>query len=198
MAIRLIAGLGNPGRRYERTRHNAGARWLDALAARFRVPLAAQRKFKGRVGRGDLLGRSAWLLLPETYVNLSGDAVGALARFHKIAAHEILIAYDEVAFPVGTSRLKLGGGHNGHNGIKSVIAGLGNERGFARLRIGIGHPNDPALMVAYLTSAVMPQTESATVAQSSRLDDAVLGLVLDGDVQRAMNLFHAPCRPAAS
>ena len=192
MAIRLIAGLGNPGRRYAQTRHNAGARWLEALATRFDVSMAEQRKFKGRVGRGDLLGREAWLLVPETYVNLSGHAVGALARFYKLAPSEILIAYDEVAFPVGKSRLKFGGGHNGHNGVKSVIGGLGNESGFARLRIGIGHPNDPALMVAYLTNATMSKDETAAVEQSSRLGDDVLGLVLDGDLQQAMNLFHAP------
>ena len=192
MAIRLIAGLGNPGRRYAQTRHNAGARWLEALATRFGVSMAEQRKFKGRVGRGDLLGREAWLLIPETYVNLSGDAVGALARLYKLAPREILIAYDEVAFPVGRSRLKTGGGHNGHNGIKSVIAGLGNQSGFARLRIGIGHPNDPALMVAYLTNATMSKDETAIVEQSSWMDDSVLGLVLDGELQNAMNLFHAP------
>ena len=192
MAIRLIAGLGNPGRRYAQTRHNAGVRWLETLATRFGVSMAEQRKFKGRVGRGGLLGREAWLLIPETYVNLSGDAVGALARFYKLAPHEILIAYDEVAFPVGRSRLKVGGGHNGHNGIKSVIGGLGNDSGFARLRIGIGHPNDPALMVAYLTNATMSKDETATIERSSWLSDDVLRLVLDGEMQSAMNLFHAP------
>ena len=192
MAIRLIAGLGNPGRRYAQTRHNAGARWLETLATRFGVSMAEQRKFKGRVGRGELLGREAWLLIPETYVNLSGDAVGALARFYKLAPHEILIAYDEVAFPVGRSRLKMGGGHNGHNGVKSVIGGLGNDSSFVRLRIGIGHPNDPALMVAYLTNATMSKDETATVERSSWLSDDVLGLVLDGEMQSAMNLFHAP------
>ena len=197
MAIRLIAGLGNPGRRYAQTRHNAGARWLEELARRFGVSMAEQRKFKGRVGRGELLGREAWLLIPETYVNLSGDAVGALARFYKLAPHEVLIAYDEVAFPVGKSRLKVGGGHNGHNGIKSVIGGLGNESGFARLRIGIGHPNDPALMVAYLTNATMSKDETATVERSSWLSDDVLGLVLDGEMQSAMNLFHAPTTETA-
>ena len=118
--------------------------------------------------------------------------MGALARFYKLAPHEILIAYDEVAFPVGRSRLKVGGGHNGHNGIKSVIGGLGNDSGFARLRIGIGHPNDPALMVAYLTNATMSKDETATIERSSWLSDDVLRLVLDGEMQSAMNLFHAP------
>ena len=192
MPVRLIAGLGNPGPRYARTRHNVGARWLEALAMRFGAPLAAQRKFKGLAGRASLLGREAWLLLPTTYMNLSGESVGALARFYKIAPEEILIAYDEVAFPVGVSRLKSGGGHNGHNGVKSVIASLGNERGFARLRIGIGHPQDAALMVGYLTGVAMPPAEQVAAEQSARLCDQALGLVLDGDMQQAMNVFHAP------
>lgn len=197
MAIRLLVGLGNPGARYARTRHNIGASWLEGLAARFGVPLREQRKFKGLCGRGAVLGRDVRLLYPTTYVNLSGAAVGGLARFHKIAPEEILVAYDEVAFPPGACRLRGGGGHNGHNGLKSVIASLGNARGFARLRIGVGHPGDPAAMVAYLTGAAMPAAERTAAERASRLDDEVLALVLDGDLDRAMNLFHAP-RPTAS
>lgn len=197
MAIRLLVGLGNPGERYARTRHNIGAAWLEGLAARFGVPLREHRKFKGLCGRGDVLGRNVWLLYPTTYVNLSGEAVGGMARFHKIAPEEILVAYDEVAFPPGVCRLRGGGGHNGHNGLKSVIAALGNARGFVRLRIGVGHPGDPAAMVAYLTGATMPAEERAAAECAARLDDEVLALVLDGDLPNAMNLFHAP-RPAAA
>ena len=192
MAIRLIAGLGNPGPRYARTRHNVGARWLSALSARFGVPLTEQRRFSGEFGRGDILGHDVRLLLPTTYVNLSGDAVSAVARFYKIRPAEILVAYDEVAFPVGTCRLRTGGGHNGHNGLKSIIASLGNERAFARLRIGVGHPGDAEAMVAYLTGANMPAAERETAQQAASLDDAVLALVLEGELQQAMNLFHAP------
>ena len=192
MAIRLIAGLGNPGPRYARTRHNVGAVWLDDFAQRFGIRLAEERKFKGLLGRGDILGRDLRLLFPTTYVNLSGEAVGAVSRFYKIAAEEVLIAYDEVAFPVGVSRLKKGGGHNGHNGLRSVIAALANERGFMRLRIGVGHPGNAADMVGYLTGAAMPASEREAAAASSELDDDVLDLVLDGDIDRAMNVFHAP------
>lgn len=192
MAIRLITGLGNPGTRYARTRHNVGAAWLLELARRFGIRLAEERKFKGLVGRGDMLGRDVRLLLPTTYVNLSGEAVGAVAHFYRMTAQEILVAYDEVAFPVGTSRLKKDGGHNGHNGLKSVIAGLANDRGFARLRIGVGHPGNAADMVAYLTGAAMPEAEREAAVESADLDDPVLDLVLDGDIDRAMNLFHAP------
>ena len=192
MAIRLIAGLGNPGPRYARTRHNVGAVWLGDFAQRFGIRLAEERKFKGLLGRGDILGRDLRLLFPTTYVNLSGEAVGAVSRFYKIAAEEVLIAYDEVAFPVGVSRLKKGGGHNGHNGLKSVIAALANERGFMRLRIGVGHPGNAADMVGYLTGAAMPASEREAAAASSELDDDLLDLVLDGDIDRAMNVFHAP------
>ena len=191
MAIRLIAGLGNPGTRYERTRHNVGAAWLAELAQRFGITLAAERKFKGLLGRGDILGRDVRLLLPTTYVNLSGEAVGAVAHFYRMNAPEILVAYDEVAFPVGVTRLKKDGGHNGHNGLRSVIAGLANDRGFARLRIGVGHPG-AADMVAYLTGVTMPEAEREAAAESADLDDPVLDLVLDGDIDRAMNIFHAP------
>ena len=192
MAIRLIAGLGNPGARYARTRHNIGAVWLESLARRFGIALAEDRKSRGTVGRGDVLGRDVRLLVPTTYVNLSGESVAAVAGFYKIAAAEILIAYDEVAFPVGRCRLKDGGGHNGHNGLKSVIAALGNDRSFARLRIGIGHPGLADDMVAYLTRIAMPAAEREAALQAARLSDEVLGLVLEGDLQRAMNLFHAP------
>ena len=192
MALRLLVGLGNPGPSYARTRHNIGAAWLEELAARFGVPLREQRKFQGILGRGDVLGHDVRLLYPTTYVNLSGAAVGAVARFHKIAPEEILVAYDEVAFPPGVCRLRGGGGHNGHNGLKSVIAALGNARGFLRLRIGVGHPGDAAAMVAYLTGAAMPAEERHAALEAARLDDEVLGLVLDGDLGRAMNLLHAP------
>ena len=195
MAIRLLVGLGNPGTRYARTRHNIGAWWLENMAARFGVALKEQRKFKGLVGRGDVLGRDLRLLVPTTYVNRSGEAVGAVARFHKIAADQILVAYDEVAFPPGVCRLRGGGGHNGHNGLRDLIAALGNQRGFTRLRIGVGHPGDPNAMVAYLTGTPMPASDRLAAERAATLDDDVLSLVLDGDLPSAMNRFHAPGGP---
>ncbi|MDE0659812.1 MAG: aminoacyl-tRNA hydrolase [Gammaproteobacteria bacterium] len=194
MAIRLIAGLGNPGKRYASTRHNIGAVWLESLARRFGIDLAEHRKFKGAYGRGDILGRDVRLLLPSTYVNLSGEAVGAVAMFYKIEPAEMLIAYDEVAFPAGRCRLKDGGGHNGHNGLKSVIAALGNDQRFARLRIGVGHPGIADEMVAYLTRVAMPAADREAATRAAWLSDEILDLVLEGDLQQAMNLFHAPTR----
>ena len=128
------------------------------------------RKFKGTFGRGDILGRDVRLLFPSTYVNLSGDAVGAVAKFYKVEPGQMLIAYDEVAFPVGVCRLKDGGGHNGHNGLKSVIAALRNDQGFARLRIGVDHPGNADEMVAYLTLI------GATITPGRRMN-------LDGELE---------------
>ena len=199
MTIRLIAGLGNPGARYERTRHNVGMAWLHRLAGRFRLPLSPERKFRGSVARGDILGRDVWLLAPDTYMNLSGDAVGPLAHFYKLDPEEILIAYDEVAFEPGACRLRVGGGHNGHNGIRSVIAALGNQAGFARLRIGVGHPGNSAEMVAYLTGTRMTSAERDLVEQATELDDDTFRRLLDGDFDAAMNAINARRRlPQAS
>ena len=191
-AIRLIAGLGNPGPRYEPTRHNAGASFAWYLSRRFDIPLLEDTKFKGHVGRGVLLGHDLRILVPDTFMNLSGESVGALARFYKIDSAEILVAYDEMAFEPGQLRLRTGGGDNGHNGIRSVIAGLGGQRDFQRLRIGVGHPGDRNQVTAYLTSQRMPEAERAAVQQAFAFSDAVLDALLSGDLQKAMNALHAP------
>jgi PTH1 family peptidyl-tRNA hydrolase len=120
-------------------------------------------KFKGYVGRGDIVGHDVRLLIPTTYMNLSGESVGAFAHFYKIDADEILVAYDEMAFAPGVLRLKSGGGDNGHNGVRSVIAHLGNARGFQRLRIGVGHPGDRSQVTPFLTSHRMPADERQLV-----------------------------------
>ncbi len=192
MAIRLIVGLGNPGPRYADTRHNAGAWFVVSLARRFGISLQEENRFKGEVGRGNVLGHDLRLLVPTTFMNLSGEAVGALARFFKIGAEEILVAYDEMAFEPGVLRLKTGGGANGHNGIESVIAGLGNDRGFHRLRIGVGHPGHKDRVTAYLTSVTTPAAERDRIESAFEIPGAALELLLGGDVQKTMNLLHAP------
>ena len=138
--IRLIAGLGNPGPRYQDTRHNVGERWVASLAARHGVPLREERKFKGRVGRGTLLGHDVWLLLPDTYMNLSGEAVALLVPRHGItSADRIVVVQDEVDLPVGRLKVKQGGGHAGHNGLRNIDQHLGT-RDYVRVRIGVGRP----------------------------------------------------------
>lgn len=189
-AIRLIVGLGNPGPRYERTRHNVGANWVDALARRFGVALKHEPRFKARLGRGDLLGHDVRLLIPDTFMNLSGEAVGPVATFYRIDASAILVAYDEMAFEPGVVRIKQGGGDNGHNGIGDVIRALGNDASFVRLRIGVGHPGDRDKVTGYLTGTRMPEDERATVeAALARVDD-VLGDLLGGALGKAMNVLH--------
>lgn len=190
-AIRLIAGLGNPGRRYGDTPHNVGAQWVRELAKRSGVALVERARFKGFVGRGHLLGREVLLLVPSTFMNLSGESVGPLAHYYRVEPPEILVAHDEVDFPLGVTRLKVGGRRATHNGIASVAAGLGNRHDFVRLRIGVGHPGR-SRMVGFLTGARLPAASRALVRESGAMDDALLGLVLDGEWQAAMNRLHAP------
>jgi PTH1 family peptidyl-tRNA hydrolase len=197
VAIRLIAGLGNPGDRYRDTRHNVGAVLVEELARRFGIALTEEPRFKGRLGRGTIAGHDVRLLIPGTFMNLSGESVGAVARFYKLLPEEVLVAYDEMAFEPGVLRLRSGGGDNGHNGIRSVTAGLGNETGFHRLRIGVGHPGDKDAVTAYLTQTRMPQAERELVERALAIDTQTLATLLDGDVQKAMNRLHAPDEPRA-
>jgi len=140
--MKLIVGLGNPGAKYEATRHNAGFWWLDRIASQQRATFKRESRFQGAVakisGGGDL-----WLLKPETFMNLSGQAVTAVANYYKITSREILVAHDELDLPAGSAKLKFGGGLSGHNGLKSITQSLGTQD-FWRLRIGIGHPRDTA------------------------------------------------------
>ncbi len=190
--IRLIAGLGNPGPKYRNTRHNVGADFVEWLASRAGIRLAQENRFKGLVGRGRLFGTEVFLLIPETYVNLSGESVCALQRFYKLELSQVLIAYDEVDFEPGVLRLKEGGGAGGHNGIRSIIQCSGNEQGFLRLRIGVGHPGDKDRMVSYLTSERMPAAERNLIESTWQFDEQVWTYLYAGDLQRAMTLLHAP------
>ena len=140
--LRLIVGLGNPGRQYALTRHNAGERWLRDFSERFEIILSEEARFHGELGRAELFGEEVRVLLPTTFMNVSGEAIGATAAFFKIAPSEILVVYDDVAFPLGVSKIRLGGGHNGHNGVRRVIEAFNGIHNFVRLRIGVGHPGD--------------------------------------------------------
>jgi len=195
-AITLIVGLGNPGAQYQHTRHNAGALFVETLAQRQGATLAAESRFLGAAGRVSLEGRDVRLLIPATYMNRSGQAVAALAGFFKIPAASILIAHDELDLPVGTARFKCGGGHGGHNGLRSIIAALGNDAGFARLRLGIGHPGSSAAVTDYVLS-------NAPRAQRDALDAAIvaaltaLPLAISGNLEGAMNQLHGFAAPGA-
>jgi PTH1 family peptidyl-tRNA hydrolase len=185
--IRLIAGLGNPGSKYQQTRHNAGFLFADQVAQLAGASWQEKKPFKGFVTT--LPGSDCWLIKPQTFMNLSGDAVAAIASYYKISAAEILVAHDELDLPAGTVRLKTGGGHGGHNGLRDIIAKLGSAD-FHRLRIGIGRPNSGEPVVNYvLRKASEPdQTAIAQAVQSAidHTDD-----LLAGEFQRVMNQLHS-------
>ena len=139
--IKLFVGLGNPGPEYEDTRHNAGFWWIDALARELKVTLVPERSYWGLMARTTIHGQHVWLLEPQTFMNLSGKSVGTLARFFKIQPEEILVVHDELDFEPGVVKLKLGGSHGGHNGLRDIHAQLGSPN-YWRLRVGIGHPGN--------------------------------------------------------
>ena len=188
--VQLIVGLGNPGQQYEQTRHNAGADFVLALSEYCGIRLKPESKFFGATGRAVLDGHDIRLLLPSTYMNLSGKAVAAMAGFYQIPPEAILIAHDELDLSPGTARLKLGGGHGGHNGLKDTIRALGNSRDFARLRIGIGHPGQASEVVNFVLRKA-PQSEQQLISQS--IDDAIrtMPLVASGQWNNAMKELHS-------
>ena len=187
--LKLIVGLGNPGPQYTHTRHNAGEDFVESLARCFLGDLKTDTKYFGRVGQITLGNQALRLLIPETYMNRSGQAIGSLAGFFKIAPEEILIAHDELDLPPGTAKLKFGGGHGGHNGLKSAISSLGNSRDFYRLRIGIGHPGSAAEVSDYVLRKASPDDQIA-IARSVEDAIKVTPDFADGRWEQAMKELH--------
>lgn len=166
--IKLFVGLGNPGPEYEATRHNAGFWWIDELARDLKVSLMPERSYFGLMARANVGGNTIWLLEPQTFMNASGKSVGALARFFKIAPHEVLVAHDELDIPPGQVKLKRGGSHAGHNGLRDIHAQLGSSD-YWRLRIGIGHPGVKSEVVNWVLKNPRPiNASSSTTAFSTR------------------------------
>jgi len=188
--IELIVGLGNPGSEYEHTRHNAGEDLVRLLAQQHSTTLSADSKFFGLCGRINLNGQDLRLLIPTTFMNLSGKAIGAMAQFYKIPAESILVVHDELDLPPGVAKLKIGGGHGGHNGLKDTIKALANNRNFARLRIGIGHPGNAKLVSNYVLKKA-PLAEHQQIENS--IDDALfsLPLAIKGEWNEAMKQLHS-------
>jgi len=185
--MKLVVGLGNPGREHDGTRHNAGFRWLDRLAALGQVQLRQEARFHGQAAKLAEAGRECWLLKPSTFMNLSGRAVQALAQFYKIVPAEILVVHDELDLPPGEVRLKKGGGVAGHNGLKDVAAHLGPD--FWRLRIGIGHPGDRGQVSNYVLNA--PRKEELPLIQEAIERSLELWpLLRDGKTEAAMLKLH--------
>src|SRR5215831_2123943 len=200
--LKLIVGLGNPGTEYARTRHNAGFQFVEELARRHEALFSSEPRHRAelarvRIGEGEL-----WLLKPMNYMNRSGDPVRSVASFYKLPLEAILVAYDELDFPAGAVRLRQGGGAAGHNGMRDVIAQMGD--GFWRLRIGIGHPGDRSQVLDYVLGRP-PAAEAQLIREAiGAAADAVPVLLTEG-AQIAMNRLHgrdplpaAPTAPANS
>tara|TARA_R110002072_G_scaffold36181_3_gene106604 strand:+ start:1242 stop:1829 length:588 start_codon:yes stop_codon:yes gene_type:complete len=189
-AIKLIAGLGNPGKEYRGTRHNAGADFVEELARQCGSSLQVESRFFGLTGRVTLSDHDLRLLIPTTFMNLSGKSVAAMAGFFKIAPENILVAYDELDIPAGSARFKQGGGLGGHNGLRDIVPALGNDKNFHRLRIGIGHPGHASKVTGYVLGA--PSRVDRERIDAS-IDEAIaaLPLLLDGDSTKAMTRLHS-------
>jgi PTH1 family peptidyl-tRNA hydrolase len=189
MPIRLIVGLGNPGPQYEASRHNAGAMFVEAVARKYNAELRAEKRFHGLLARTTIASQDVRLLIPTTFMNRSGLAVATLATFYKIKPTEILLAHDELDMEPGIARLKQGGGHGGHNGLRDTISALASNAGFARLRLGIGHPGSSDQVTAYVLSKP-PSAERAALDAAIQASLEALPMVTTGDLAGAMNQLH--------
>lgn len=187
--IRLIVGLGNPGREYEATRHNAGFWWAEEFARAHGAHFRPEAKFHGLVARAAAHGREVHLLMPQTFMNVSGRAVGAIAQFYKIEPAQILVVHDELDLPPGSAKLKLGGGHGGHNGLKDIIAHLGT-RDFWRLRIGIGHPGERTEVSNYVLNPARKE-EQVLINDALARAQEVAPLIVEGKLEAAMLRLHS-------
>jgi PTH1 family peptidyl-tRNA hydrolase len=195
LPLKLIVGLGNPGSQYARTRHNAGFWFADEVARRHGATLRSESKHQGELARVRIAGSEVWLLKPMSFMNCSGGPLASVANFYRIASSEILVVHDELDLPPGAVRLKQGGGHGGHNGLRDAIASVGAD--FWRLRVGIGHPGDKDQVVDYVL-------QRAPAAEDRLLHDAigdaadVLPLLLEQGEQKAMNRLHARALPGSA
>jgi PTH1 family peptidyl-tRNA hydrolase len=189
MSIRLVVGLGNPGPQYQQTRHNAGAAMVESLARQANAELLPEKRFFGLTARITFAGQDLRLLIPTTFMNRSGQAIASMSAFFKIAPREILVAHDELDIDPGIARLKQGGGHGGHNGLRDTIAALGNNNDFMRLRLGIGHPGSSDQVTAYVLSRA-PQAEQIALDAAIDASLKVLPKIVQGDFASAMNELH--------
>lgn len=187
-SLSLIVGLGNPGKEYAQTRHNAGFWFVERLAEQYNIHLKLDPKFNAISGRGNIEGQDVRLLLPTTFMNLSGQSVVPFSKFYQIAPEAILIAHDELDIDPGIIRLKTGGGHGGHNGLKDIVPHIGPN--FHRLRIGIGHPGSKERVSGHVLN-------KAPKSEQSLMDDAIhhalsrIQLLVSGEIQQAMNQINA-------
>jgi len=191
--IKLFVGLGNPGPEYRLTRHNAGCWWLDATAQALKATFVMDSRYHGLVAKISVNGQPVWLLKPQTFMNLSGKSVAALAHFFKIEPQEILVAHDEIDIVPGEAKLKLGGSHAGHNGLRDIHAQLGTDD-YWRLRLGVGHPGIKSEVVNWVLK--QPSLDDR-IAIDQAIERALKALpcFLSGDMDKAMMLVHTSKAP---
>jgi len=188
LALRIVVGLGNPGPEHLLTRHNAGFWFVDLLARRHGGEFRDYRKYSGETARVNIGEQEVLLLKPTTYMNRSGLSIRQLSEFYKIAPEEILVAHDELDIPVGSVRLKHGGGHGGHNGLRDTIAHIGDN--FWRLRLGIGHPGNKAEVIDYVLTRA-PRAEEELIMDAVNTAGDCMPLLLEQGAERAMAKLHA-------
>jgi len=187
--LKVIVGLGNPGSKYTETRHNAGFWFIEELAREYSALFRQEKKFHGEVAKISLAGKDIWLLKPETFMNRSGLAVQSLMSFYRISADQLLVAHDEIDLPPGTAKLKTGGGHGGHNGLRDIISQLGTKD-FHRLRIGVGHPGSKDQVVDYV---LRNASRDDRILIDRDIDDAVQVMpdLASGAFEQAMQKLHS-------
>ena len=187
-SIALIAGLGNPGGKYTETRHNAGFWFLEALEKTYGFSLSEDKKHKGQTGSFSLQGKTIRVIAPQTFMNLSGDSVIPFSRFYRIPPEQILVAYDELDLAPGVARLKLDGGHGGHNGLRDIMQ-KSSAKNMKRLRIGIGHPGESRKVSGYVLSKPS-RDDHISIENAITRAVNVLPVIVSGDISGAMNTLH--------
>jgi len=187
--LKVIVGLGNPGSKYTETRHNAGFWFIEEVARKYGATFRADKKFHGEVAKVCVEGKDIWLLKPDTFMNRSGLAVQSLLSFYRITADQLLVAHDEIDLPPGTAKLKTGGGHGGHNGLRDIISQLGSKE-FHRLRIGVGHPGSKDQVVDYVLHSA---SRDDRILIDRDIDDAVAVLpeLASGAFEQATQKLHS-------
>ena len=185
--LTMIAGLGNPEDRYERTLHNAGFWFVDELARRFNGQFKFEKRFDADICKVSIAGNDIWLAKPQSYMNLSGGPVRGMLDYYRMKVGNLLVAHDEIDLPPGTVRLKLGGGHGGHNGLRDVIKHCGRD--FMRLRLGVGHPGHKDQVTSYVLKKASAEVESAIL---TNVDDAadVMPILVEQGLEAAMKELH--------
>lgn len=187
-AFKLIVGLGNPGPEHSETRHNAGFWFVDSLAAKYSLSFRSESKFNAEICRIQTAEIDCWLCKPMMFMNRSGFSVQAMTNFYKISVEEVLVAHDELDLDPGVARLKKAGGHGGHNGLRDIIAQMG-DKSFTRLRLGIGHPGSQDKVTSYvLGRPAQADRQLIEIAIKEAID--VMPLVIEGNEQKAMNVLH--------